>query len=167
MALFRQVSPNRRSRCPGDRFMELPVRELSVEQHRPRNTHANSTSSQPVPTVPLDTRRTRSVMGELQCPGTESKWRLSVNHRLSQLKSTMGRMFRHQLKAPWGMVQPSPRNSATQRNQQGYGCFPTSTCARIEIPRRFILEINVVRGRPRRAAAPSRPPTTPFACWSI
>src|ERR1700692_437439 len=39
-------------------------------------------------------------------------------------------------------------------------------CPRL-MPSRFILEINVVRGRPSRAAAPSRPPTTPSVCWRV
>ena len=37
----------------------------------------------------------------------------------------------------------------------------------IYVPSRFILEIKVVRGRPSRAAAPFRPPTTPSVCWRV
>jgi hypothetical protein len=39
-------------------------------------------------------------------------------------------------------------------------------CPRL-IPSRLILEIKVVRGRPSRAAAPSRPPTAPSVCSRV
>jgi len=46
-------------------------------------------------------------------------------------------------------------------------CTGNAELYRGSTPSRFILAINVVRGTPSRAAAPSRPPTTPSVRWRV